>query len=447
VPANYVLLAEQTVSATVASVTFSNIPQTGYTDLVIKCSVRSNQVSAYEAMKVIYNGVTSSYGSRQLYGDGTSATSNTYSDAWAGFINAAGSTTNTFTSTEIYIPNYTSSTFKPSSVNYGQENNATQALAGMLARLWSNTAAINSLTFTCEAGSFVANSTFSVYGVAALEIEPVVAPKAAGGDIIVNDGTYWYHAFLSSGVFRPTQAISCDALVVAGGGGGGGGGSGGGGGAGGVFVPNTQSLTATNYVVTVGAGGQGDSSYGSNSQFGVLTAALGGGGGAAPNGNNGGSGGGSYPGGTGGSATQTSTGGTGYGNAGGNGAAFSPPYASGGGGGSGSAGTAGSGSTTGAGGAGRNTWSSWLSATGLGVSGFIAGGGGGGANQQYPGASAGIAGSGGGGTGGISGGTGTAGVINTGSGGGGSSTQPGGSGTGPAGGSGLVIVRYLMATA
>jgi hypothetical protein len=41
--ANYVLLEKITVGAAGASsVTFSGIPQTGYTDLVVKCSIRSS---------------------------------------------------------------------------------------------------------------------------------------------------------------------------------------------------------------------------------------------------------------------------------------------------------------------------------------------------------------------------------------------------------------------
>jgi hypothetical protein len=441
-PANYVLLNATTLTTTTASVTFSNIPQTGYTDLKIVWSGRVSDASTATYCKMTLNGSSANFTAIRLFANGSSVGSGSLPQ-WSGTAPGANATSNTFSNVEFYFPNYTSSDVKPYTLNSATENNATEAYLELGAGLWSNTAAITTIALTPNAGSFTANSTFSLYGIAKLGVTPTVLPKASGGDIVVSDGTYWYHAFLSSGVFTPSSNLTADAIVVAGGGAGGGGGSGGGGGAGGIFVPNTQSLTATNYVVTVGAGGVSPAN-GNDSQFGSLTLAKGGGAGSIYLGS-GGSGGGGYPGENGGTVSQTSTGGTGYGNVGGNGGVFTPPYLSGGGGGSGSAGANGVGSTTGAGGAGLNTWSSWLSATGLGVSGFIAGGGGGGANQQYPGGSAGVAGSGGAGTGGISGGTGTAGVANTGSGGGGSSKQPSGAGTGGSGGSGLVIVRYTVA--
>jgi hypothetical protein len=444
-PANYVLLERVTLTASAASVVLDNISQTGYTDLKVVVSARTDYSGGTnDGLSVRFNASNTGYTFRQLYADGTSAASNGGSASVGPNVPATSATANTFGNAEIYIPNYASNNYKSHYIDGVGENNATQAIMSFLAVLWSNTAPITSVTIlSSSASNLVANSTFSLYGISALGTTPVLAPKASGGDIVVSDGTYWYHAFLGSGIFTPSQALSCDAIVVAGGGAGGGGGSGGGGGAGGIFVPNTQSLTATNYVVTVGAGGVCPAN-GNDSQFGTLTLAKGGGAGSIYLGS-GGSGGGGYPGENGGTVSQTSTGGTGYGNVGGNGGVFTPPYLSGGGGGSGSAGANGVGSTTGAGGAGLNTWSSWLSATGLGVSGFIAGGGGGGANQQYTGGSAGVAGSGGGGTGGISGGTGTAGAANTGSGGGGSSKQPSGAGTGGSGGSGLVIVRYTVA--
>jgi hypothetical protein len=72
-----------------------------------------------------------------------------------------------------------------------------------------------------NAGSFVQNSTFYLYGVAKLGTTPAIVPYATGGDTIMTDGTYWYHTFVSSGTFTPQKAMSCDVLVVAGGGGGG----------------------------------------------------------------------------------------------------------------------------------------------------------------------------------------------------------------------------------
>jgi len=159
------LIASSTVgSGGAASIDFTSIPST-YTDLVLKVSVRSSTAASYVALKVRYNGSASSYTAKQIYGNGSSATSNNYTDGWVGFMDAASSTANTFSSTEVYIPNYYSANYKSSSVDFAQEDNATAAIAGMLARLWSDSGAINAIAITPESGNFVQYSTAYLYGV------------------------------------------------------------------------------------------------------------------------------------------------------------------------------------------------------------------------------------------------------------------------------------------
>jgi len=461
-PANYVLLEKITVGAGGAtSVTFSGIPQTGYTDLVVKISGRTNRNYGEDQFIVRFNSDTgNNYASRFLQAyDGAVATNSESGTNTArfGMISAAGSVANGFGNAELYIANYTSSTYKPISTDAVSGGSASPVGMWLTASLWSNTAAINSIFLDAANGTeWLQHSTFYLYGVAKLNTTPAIQAKATGGNIIMTDGTYWYHAFLSSGTFTPTIGVSCDVLVVAGGGSGGWPYSGAGG-AGGVIAFAAQSLS-TAQTVTVGAGAAGayntgNGSQGSNSVFGSLTAAVGGGGGIGANSNDtraGGSGGG-------GSAISrqaTFTGGgsatSGQGNAGG---AGSPtPYTNEGGGGGGGAGGAGGNATgvnSGAGGAGTNSVTNWgalsavLTATGLGVSGYIAGGGGGGTNGAA--ANAGAGGSGGGGRGASNDGTqeSQAGTANTGGGSGGGAA--GGAPASPkSGGSGLVIVRYTV---
>ena len=442
-PANYVLIGEYTTNATTTSVTISNIPQTSYTDLKLVWSARLASGSGY-ALLDFNNLSTANFSHRVLEGTGSSVTTFVSGNTnYAGGLVGAGDTANTFTNAELYIPNAFGSTAKSYSIDANTENNATAAYQDLVAGIWNNSAAITAIKLSTSSGAgFAANSSFSLYGIAAVGVTPTVLPKATGGDIITNDGTYWYHAFLSSGVFTPSSALSCNTLVIAGGGGGGNN-RGGGGGAGGL-VYSTQSLIATNYAVQVGAGGPGAPSgtntggtSGTNSILNSATATGGGYGGGIvtlKNGASGGSGGG----GGGNDGSGVGTGGAaspaGQGNAGGNGNGNS----AGGGGGSGAAGqTAPSTSSGGTGGAGLNTYSSLASATGTGASGFYAGGGGGG---SYPSGTV-SGGSGGGGTGGSSSVGATAATVNTGGGGGGS----GETGAGGAGGSGIVIVRYTMA--
>jgi len=454
-----VLLERITVGAAgAASVTFNSIPQTGYTDLVVKGSVRSGYSGSQRAsvdISLIFNSTSSGYSSRLLQGNaavdpsGLSASNSGSSIVWGGIAADGDDTANVFSNFEVYIPNYTSSNYKSVSIDEVVENNASNSTTSMSAGLWSNTAAITSINFSVT--SILQYSTFSLYGVSAVGTTPTKAPKALGGNIIETDGTYWYHAFLSSGTFTPAVGLSCDVLVVAGGGSGGWPYSGGGGAGGVAYTTGNGFASGTGYTVTIGAGAAGayntgNGVRGNSSQFGSLTAAVGGGGGigdntanysAAVNGGSGG-GGADYSRNTAGNAGGSAT--SGQGNAGGTGSPNGASQASGGGGGG--AGTVGSNGTTtagGAGGAGTNAYSSWLSTTGLGVSGYIAGGGGGGTN----GSNAGAGGSGGGGRGARNDGTqeSEAGTANTGGGSGG-----GGAGGAPAspknGGSGLVIVRY-----
>lgn len=447
-PANYILLERIELNASAASVTFNNIPQSGYTDLKIVVSGR--QTSTDNEFLVKFNGTSTGYSSKVLYGTGSAAGSfNGQTTSLGGIVNEpSGYTANTFASSEFYIPNYTSSNFKSISADSVQETNATYSLAQMTAGLWSNTAAITTIEIAASGGSFAQYSTFSLYGLAAVGTTPVIAPKASGGNRIDNDGTYWYHTFTSTGAFVPTSGLSCDVLVIAGGGGGGKG-RGGGGGAGGLTYYASQALISTNYTCTVGAGGAGGTSFagaqGGNSQFASLTASVGGGfGGSANNpssnapGGNGGSGGG----GAGNNGSQPGGSGTsGQGNSGGAGPDIAPNYGAGGGGGASSSGAAGTGTTGGNGGGGSSSYSSWASATSTGVSGSYAGGGGGG---TFNGGTAGV-GQAGGGTATTNNTAGTSATANTGSGGGGGGVTSGSGGDGGNGASGIVIIRYTIA--
>jgi hypothetical protein len=291
----------------------------------------------------------------------------------------ADATANVFSNSTLYIPNYASSNYKPLSSDGSAENNATFSRLGLTSHLWSNTAAISSIALTPQDGSFVQYSTFYLYGISSnTTTQNTTVPYANGGDIITTDGSYWYHAFISSGVITPLKELSADVLCIAGGGGGGQYQSGGGG-AGGLLYFASQSLTAQAYTVTVGAGGA-MATVGSDSQFGALTLVKGGGRGADTINTTGGTGGSGGGGGAG--VAPTSPGGSatsGQGNNGGDGNNSAPAYGAGGGGGAGVVGTAGTSSAGGNGGDGVNTYSAFASATSTGVSGYYAGGGGGGA--------------------------------------------------------------------
>jgi hypothetical protein len=162
------LIASNTVgSGGVSSVTFSSIPST-WTDLVVKVSGRSNNGQIYSNFTATFNGVSSGYSFIRLSGNGSSASSDGpftgQSLFYIGEQDGANATANTFSNTEFYIPNYTSSNYKSISIDKSMENNATTAYLGFHAALWSNTAAITSISITSDA-TIQQYSTFYLYGI------------------------------------------------------------------------------------------------------------------------------------------------------------------------------------------------------------------------------------------------------------------------------------------
>ena len=147
------------VASPVDSVTFSSIPQ-GYTDLIVMVSSRVANAAVYGSVVFKPNNLTAT--SKRLYGDATSAVSNSG-------VNAEGvggnATANTFSNITYYLPNYTSSAYKSASIDWTGENNATESYLGISAHLISTTSPITSFVITANTLTFVANSTFTLYGV------------------------------------------------------------------------------------------------------------------------------------------------------------------------------------------------------------------------------------------------------------------------------------------
>jgi hypothetical protein len=148
-----------------ASISFSSIPQ-GYTDLKITFSARSEGTSTTAALLRL-NGSSANGTIRGLEGNGASASSWTDTKSYAGNIVPGNYTANTFCNNEIYIPNYAGSSNKSSSVDSVTENVATiYALQGLQANLWSNTAAVTSITIVPNGTNNFAQYTSAIlYGI------------------------------------------------------------------------------------------------------------------------------------------------------------------------------------------------------------------------------------------------------------------------------------------
>ena len=170
-PSSRRLISSQILGTSVSSITFSSIPS-GYTDLIIKGSVRENSGGAFpNAINLTFNGSSASnYSITQLSTDTTTPGSNRYSNQPAvyinGSVNGSASTANTFSNVEIYIPSYTTTRNKAFSAAFGAEANLTTDLrwtVGVAAGLRSVTDAITSVTLDCGAGLGVGTS-FYLYG-------------------------------------------------------------------------------------------------------------------------------------------------------------------------------------------------------------------------------------------------------------------------------------------
>ena len=168
-PNTYKIISSNVLSTSAATVTFSAIPST-YTDLVMRWSVRTDYGATRTGFRIAANSITSGYSETYIIqynstvvGSGT-YTGNAYFNGE--YIDGTGATANTFGSGELYLPSYTVSQNKPSSmVSLAEGNSTTDTGMYLKALLLSNTAAITSLTLTANTGNFVSGTSFYLYGI------------------------------------------------------------------------------------------------------------------------------------------------------------------------------------------------------------------------------------------------------------------------------------------
>ena len=168
----YTLISSVTVgSGGTSTIDFTSIPST-YTDLVLKISSRTTRTNYnYSELVIQVNGITSTsnYTTMILLGNNGSAvsfTATTY--AQLSYISTNKTTSGIFGSTEVYIPNYTSSNKKSMSVDGAAEVNGTDNAMGLNAILSNDTGAISSIKLfpaTNESATFVQYSTAYLYGI------------------------------------------------------------------------------------------------------------------------------------------------------------------------------------------------------------------------------------------------------------------------------------------
>ena len=154
--AKYTVIDSQVLATSAASVTFSSIPG-GYKDLIL---VSNHATTGGADIRFRVNGDTgSNYSWVQMYGTGSSATSNnTTSDHFFDY----GTPTSLGATISIQFMDY-AAIDKHKSVLARRDWASATTLAA--AGRWANTSAITTILAYTAAGSFAAGSTFHLLGV------------------------------------------------------------------------------------------------------------------------------------------------------------------------------------------------------------------------------------------------------------------------------------------
>ena len=166
----YDALATVTLASTTSTVTFSGIPS-GYKHLQIRCAVRSDRAVALDSYFIYINADSTAgtnYRGHGIYGDGASISA--YDDGGnfmpVGIIPGTSATSLIFGSHIVDLPDYAVSNKNKTSRSLGGADLNGSGQARFVSGSWNSTAPITSLTFTTNGGgSFIAGSTFALYGV------------------------------------------------------------------------------------------------------------------------------------------------------------------------------------------------------------------------------------------------------------------------------------------
>ena len=162
----YTPIATYTVSSAQSSYTFSSIPST-YTDLVLVCSLKRTTGGA-ELFARLNGDTGSNYSDTYFYGTGSSAASSRDSNLSAGmYFGVTGN--NDFGVFILNLQNYSNTTtFKTAISRFSNANPVSgYAAVGAFVSLWRSTSAVTSIEIRDTSSSFVAGSTFTLYGITA----------------------------------------------------------------------------------------------------------------------------------------------------------------------------------------------------------------------------------------------------------------------------------------
>lgn len=171
----YKLITSTTLSTTSSGITFSNIPQT-YSDLNLLMSIRTDAATDFSAIFIIVNNDTTNTFPNQegttwiqaRSGTGTSSSGYSAQGGWdpSTSVNSTNSGGDIFSNGEIYFTKYSSVNKKHAMMQIGMEINAS---ANAYNKIWAysnwKTPAITQFRVQTQANSFVAGTSFWLYGI------------------------------------------------------------------------------------------------------------------------------------------------------------------------------------------------------------------------------------------------------------------------------------------
>jgi hypothetical protein len=153
-----------TVGTATNSITFSSIPAT-YTDL--RVTIVCQPTAGGGVYKMRYNGVSSStYSYIEYYTAGATLSVGNYGANGVDFNGSFGSSNAQPNFLTADIMNYAGSTYKTAICRMSMDLNGSGFTYHVL-NCWRSTAAINSLTFSLDAGNYSVGTVITIYGIKA----------------------------------------------------------------------------------------------------------------------------------------------------------------------------------------------------------------------------------------------------------------------------------------
>ena len=162
----YTPIATYTSGSAFSNYTFTSIPGT-YTDLILVGNLGTTSGSANIALQVGNGSIDTgnNYSFTNINGDGSSAASSRVSNQAQIYIDYSAYATTTLTSTYFWhIQNYSNTTTYKTVL--GRSNTASRGTNATVG-LWRSTSAINQVKIDPQSTTFLANSTFTLYGIQA----------------------------------------------------------------------------------------------------------------------------------------------------------------------------------------------------------------------------------------------------------------------------------------